>query len=556
MRDEHDSNVNRRNFLGMAGVTAGAGLATAIGASPGTAAASSSTTTGVNPGREYARRQEGYRLRLASADRAYADPYPAQRPNGEQTIPGYVASYHKGLPHNAYGEVSVAAYEQFIRAMSTGSQADYNAIPTGVQPNRGLLNPQVIHAFDLQGPDSHSFAVPPAPRLDSAEFAGEMVEDYWMALLRDVPFAQYGGSAEVATACDELSAMSGFTGPRQNGRITPATLFRAYTPGDLRGPYISQFLFKDVPYGPQYISQRLDTIEPREYMTDWNEWLAVQNGAPRSTERDFQNRRYIRTARDLGHFTHFDVTYTPYLNAALILFGSGLPAAQLLDPANPYLGSRNQAGYSTYGQPHVLALLGEVDKIVRKGNLYQQWWVHRRLRPEMAAARVEIQLNRAPGRYDGLLSDELLNAPVLDRVRSRYGSYLLPQMYPEGSPMSPDYVSGHSAAAAAGVTILKAWFNESTPLPDPVVPNADGTALVPYTGSDAGQLTIGGELNKLAGNIGNGRNTASVHWRSSYVHAFPLGEAIAIRLLRDQKRLFNERAPLSLTKFDGTTITI
>jgi len=34
----------------------------------------------------------------------------------------------------------------------------------------------------------------------------------------------------------------------------------------------------------------------------------------------------------------------------------------------------------------------------------------------------------------------------------------------------------------------------------------------PYTGPDAGQIAIGGELNKLASNEGFGRAFAGIHW--------------------------------------------
>jgi len=122
--------------------------------------------------------------------------------------------------------------------------------------------------------------------------------------------------------------------------------------------------------------------------------------------------------------------------------------------------------------------------------------------------------------------------------------------------MSPDYPSGHSTLAGAAITILKAWFNESTVLPNPVVPDASGTTLVPYTGSDAGQITIGGELNKLAGNIGAGRDFGGVHYRGSNRQGFALGEGIAIGLLLDQKHTFNEDAEFTFTAFDGTKITI
>ncbi|HEX9665971.1 MAG TPA: phosphoesterase, partial [Thermodesulfobacteriota bacterium] len=76
----------------------------------------------------------------------------------------------------------------------------------------------------------------------------------------------------------------------------------------------------------------------------------------------------------------------------------------------------------------------------------------------------------------------------------------------------------------------------------------------PYTGPD---LTVGGELNKLAANIAIGRNFAGIHWRSDYVDSLMLGEAIAIGILRDQRLTYNENFNgFTFTKFDGTTITV
>jgi hypothetical protein len=111
------------------------------------------------------------------------------------------------------------------------------------------------------------------------------------------------------------------------------------------------------------------------------------------------------------------------------------------------------------------------------------------------------------------------------------------------------------------VTILKTWFKESTRLIDlgitPLQPADDGLSLVPYTGSDAGDLTVGGELNKIASNVGIGRNIAGVHWRSDATESLKLGEAVAISILRDQKETYNETFNgFSLTKFNGETITV
>src|SRR5208337_3150039 len=106
-------------------------------------------------------------------------------------------------------------------------------------------------------------------------------------------------------------------------------------------------------------------------------------------------------------------------------------------------------------------------------------------------------------------------------------------------------------------TLLKAFFNESFIIPKPVVASDDGLSLVPYTGADAAQITLGGEADKLAANLGIGRNHAAVHWRSDYQASLFLGEAVAISILSDQRATYNEEfAGFTFTKFDGTTMTI
>jgi len=156
------------------------------------------------------------------------------------------------------------------------------------------------------------------------------------------------------------------------------------------------------------------------------------------------------------------------------------------------------------------------------------------------------------------------------------GTFLLPQAFVEGAPTHPAYGAGHATVAGACVTILKAWFDESdvfdpgiVNLPmthpkiaelrenrTPKVPNAAGTALEDLTPLPDPPLTVGGELNKLAANIALGRNAAGVHWRSDYTESVRLGEEIAIRILQEQKPTYNEDHFFSLTKFDGTAITI
>ena len=184
--------------------------------------------------------------------------------------------------------------------------------------------------------------------------------------------------------------------------------------------------------------------------------------------------------------------------------------------------------------------------------------------PEAYAAH--IHTNRV-GNTQFDLSSKAVNATVLDRVKThrvphngRQESYLLPLAFPEGSPMHPAYGAGHATVAGACVTVLKAFFDENQLISDvfePVCVSSDGLSLKPYAGADATQLTVGGELNKLASNIALGRNIAGVHWRSDGTDSLQLGEQVAIALLRDHRQLVNERfAGYELTTFSGQKVVI
>jgi hypothetical protein len=152
---------------------------------------------------------------------------------------------------------------------------------------------------------------------------------------------------------------------------------------------------------------------------------------------------------------------------------------------------------------------------------------------------------------------DVLNSAAMAAVNSACGTWLLPTAFPEGCPQHPSYGAGHATVAGACVTVLKAFFDEAFVLPDPVLPSDDGLALIPYAGADAGQITVGGELDKIAANIAVGRNIAGVHWRSDYTQSVLLGEALAISILQDQKVTYNEDFQgFTFTKFDGTKITV
>ncbi|HEV7897268.1 MAG TPA: vanadium-dependent haloperoxidase [Planosporangium sp.] len=497
------------------------------------------------------RRVRARHVRIRAAEAEFARPEPNHLSNGEETDYPYLANYSKGLPHDRFGEVDPEAYRLLSRASATGRAEDFERVP--LAGGRPLTNPQAGLGFDLEGPDPAALVMPPAPRIDSAENSAEMVELYWMALCRDVPFTEFATNGLVAEAADELSGLSDFRGPKRGALVTADTLFRGAARGDLRGPFLSQFLLRDIPYGTLRISQRQDTLKrgDDDYLTNFDEWLAVQNGAqPAPLGRDYEDRRYIRTPRDLAHYVHYDALYEAYLNACLILLGVDAPT----DAGNPYHFSRNQIGFGTYGPPHILSLMTEVATRALKAAWYQKWYVHRRLRPEEFGGRVHLRLTGE--REYPMIDPEVLESVAAKRTFERYGSYLLPQAFPEGSPTHPAYGSGHATVAGACVTVLKAWFDESHVLPRPAVPTDRGTKLVPYDGAGSDDLTVGGELNKLAANIATGRNMGGVHWRTDYTAAVRSGEEVAIVILRELVRSTHEEASFTLHRFDGTTMTI
>jgi len=516
------------------------------------------------------RAEEAFGLRVRQADVQRDEPLPEHPDNGdEDRYPEKFASYTKGLPHDTIGEVELSAYQQLSDAVTSGRTADFDNIPLGA-PNptkqRKLVNPQSGHAFDLAGADSHHLQMPPAPAFASAEQAGEMVENYWMALLRDVPFTDYDTDPLAAAATADLSNLSDFRGPKANGQVTAGLLFRGFTTGDRLGPYLSQFLLQTAMFGAEIIEQRiLTTLPGSDFMTTFSDWLDVQRGTQRNDPVFDQTRRYIRNGRDASQYVHIDVLFQAYFDACLILSRSKNAAGMTapLNPGSPYRNSRTQEGFGTFGEPHIKGLLGEVAVRALKAVWYQKWLVHKRLRPEVYAARVDSNNN---GTKAYPVHDDVLNSDVLDAIfasnagnpqNAGEGGHLLPMAFPEGSPLHPSYGSGHATVGGACVTVLKWFFDETTPIEDPKVPNPDGTQLVDYTGPDRDTLTVGGELDKLASNIGIGRNIAGVHWRSDYVESLRLGEKVAIATLLDFKATVAEDFNGGrFTTFDGQTITV
>lgn len=544
------SSLSRRVFLRrIGGVTAATLAAEVVGLPPlsGTKTARVSAAE-IGPLLGEERADRALEIRVAAAEAQEAVPLPRHPDNGdERQFANKIGSYSKALPHNSLGEGDLNAYNTMIHALSTGRPADFEAIILGGTVK--LVNPQAAYAFELVGPDSHHLGMIAPPAFSSAWEASEMAEVYWQALTRDIYFEDYGTNPLTVAAASDLSGFSDFRGPKVGGVVTAGTLFRGDTPGDLTGPYISQFLWKDIPFGATTIVQRYRTTLPGDdHMDSYAAWLNIQNGLPPATANAVDpTPRFLSNGRDLAEWVHRDIPYQANLGACLILLGFGGGA---LDAASPYLNSATQSGNITFGRAHILDLVARAARVAFEAAWYQKWLVHRRLRPEEFGGRVH---NHLTGATSYPINSELLSSQAVSQVFSQFGTYLLPQAYAEGCPTHTSYPGGHATIAGAGVTVLKAFFKESFRIPSPVVASADGLSLLAY----GGPLTVGGELNKLAANIAIARDFAGIHWRTDAIESLKLGEKVAIGLLRDYRATFNEDfAGFSLTTFNGKTITI
>src|ERR1700681_3098490 len=424
---------------------------------------------------------------------------------------------------------------------------------------RTLNCPQGGFAFDLEGTDAYQFGaplVPAAPAAASDLSAAELLEHYWASLLRDVPFTQYASNATAIQASQEISRLSVYQGPRSGGsQITPDLLFRGGFPGETLGPYISQFFIKPTSLGQQPIGQQQITYLPDvDYMTTFSDWLTVQNGNVTGLTNQIDPQlRFVHSGRDLAAWTHTDVLYQAYFVAYLVLNTIRAP----LNPGNPYIGSKTENGFGTFGGPDFAGTLTEVATRALKAVWYQKWQVHLRARPEATGGLVHLIKTGQADKTDGKLSNIILNSEGLKQSFNKYGSWLLSQAFPEGSPTHPSYPTGHGVVGGACITVLKFFFDGNFVIPNPVVPTDDGLSLVAYTGSDAGQLTVNGELNKLGHNVSFGHGIhAGIHWRTDTDVSLMLGEAVALSVLHDRAQTYNEKFTVHLPKFDGTTATI
>ena len=498
---------------------------------------------------------DNFTRRFNTATKQALVPPPAHPVNGDHNLPDRCGSYTKAVKQAGPGKVDPAAFAKFQAAIASGKFSDFDLVPLG--GTQKLNGPMGSYAKSFLGADSSLFETAVPPSVKDEWYATELVELYWCSLLRDVAFCDYASNPIARRAAKELSNLPYYHGPKHAGKVTPELLFRGDFKGEEIGSYVSQFLvtptnFGSFPFDQRYITYRAGV----DYMTDEASWFAVQQGIPTGYVNQKETvPQFLHNGRGLAAWTHVDELYQAYFTAYLTMATLNVPP----NPGSPYISSPTQKPFGTFGGPDIAAVLGQVAKYALNAVWYQKWVVHLRHRPEAGAGLVHLIKHGAT--FDATPHANVFNSHALAESHAKYGSYLLSQPFPEGSPTHPAYPTGHGTVGGACITVLKFFFDGDWKITNPQLPAYDGSALSSWTGQPgsgmAGALDVNGELAKLAHNITFGHGLhGGIHWRSDSDASILLGEAAAISFLQDLACTYADPVDVTLTKLDGSTVTI
>lgn len=456
-------------------------------------------------------------------------------------IKDYVAVFSKSLPHDNQGLVNRDQMKLLLKSLKTGDRKYIDQMTLGSNPGMKLVNLMSYASTELFGLNAASFKLREPPAFKSAEFAGEEVELYEMALCRDINFNNFSSSSLITDAVNSLNNLTDFRGHKP---VTSQNIFRGMSKGDLIGPYVSQLLFLPFKYGVCDMTQLYNLPQINsDYLKTESDYLICQNGTVPKPVLPFDiNKRYLNTPRDLAEYVHNDTMCQAFYNSHLILNTLKAPA----NPGSPYRSQiKNEAPFVTMGPPDIQDLMHRASRTA----LHAAWvkkvlFLH--IRPEVYG----YEVNRAKNGTNYGVHTDVLNSNTLTRIFAKFGNYLLPTSYAEGSPAHPAYPSGHAAIAGAAVTILKAFYDGNYIFPQAFLP--DGPILNPIPD----KLNLNNELDKLASNCAYGRNMAGIHYRTDAEEGIKLGEEVAIELLMEHVQRYQEKVALEITKRDGKKIII
>lgn len=503
-------------------------------------------------------------------------------PPGGTGASQYRKLYSKGFGHTgAGGNVTIpdiGPYSIFLNGVKNNVRSDINTINNS---RRRLVDVYCLFDNDYFGPYASSYTIPLAPLIDSYQAAAELLELYSMALVRDIPLTKINDSSVSIPILDNViipqlnnPLVKNYLNAPVNGsgNITRELLFRGGATGDSIGPYVSQFMYYDIQIGQfpfiQNVYQFLNKVDingsninfENDFMVNVSSFIPIWNGTLLNTNITDTTDRYITTPRDGAYYINKDQVWQMFFFAATALFSRSVRPGFFCIP-------RSGSKFINLGPLDLYDLMLRAAKMAMDASWLWKW-KQMRVRPEEMAYQLNHTLTNPSDPDNVIFASTLSGATgagtILKSVYDISGTYLLPQVYPYGSPCHSSYPAGHATYAGALSTILKAFFNCDYYMeawyPDLSTPATYGKATVVYPNppgfTGAAFLTLEGEINKLASNCAIFRNFAGIHYRSDADAGLAIGEEAAIITLQDAVKKYNSDVAFVFRRRNGQKVVI
>src|ERR1051326_7762828 len=223
--DERDTlSTSRRGFLkrgglGAAALTAGALVPAALTQTT-EAEEIIPTLGGVNSRTRQLVKIRQEAANEAARDEASAIPHPTNGDEERYENQQFAGNFFKSMPLDSNGLVDPNDYAVLLKAVRAGTQKAFDDVRQAKGGRGKFTGPVDGQTFNILGPDSPGLQTPEfaplglkqviPPSIASAQGAAEMVELYWEAYCRDVPFIDFDKNPLIAQAVADISNLSGY----------------------------------------------------------------------------------------------------------------------------------------------------------------------------------------------------------------------------------------------------------------------------------------------------------------------------------------------------------
>lgn len=319
----------------------------------------------------------------------------------------------------------------------------------------------------------------------------DMIKLYSMSLARDVPFSEYNRNSTIIEICKILNNST-------EKIVKPSNIF-----GIPHNSYISQFLLQDKVYS---------YVENTDFIKNWEE---IFGSDIQESYREYP--KYITTGRDLA-FVYNNLDINKYYG--------------IIENILQKMGINYNQEYKDYlSQYHIDEPQFKFSNLIEKINkkcekiVYYMKWNNPIICPENYSIEIE-RVRKEQGYNPNKFTQYLLYNPILKKVKSLQGNYLLSQASSKGCELSPPSPCFKTVLSSAFNTLLKVFYDLEKEMNVLIVTNGELFETAKVT-------TVSEELNKLVRNISLAGCWSGSSFKENE-YDIKLGEKIALCIIEKE----------------------